>query len=192
MWGNLWTIGDGIPLAYRYNSDWLALTVPREFSRFLKETEQSNSSIRLVVVVVSVLAKAKWETSPPASVTGEIQYTLFSFGTSRVLARKIHSDFQNRKTSDWRKSSRIIESLFIYLPLNLLATIFIVSKSRNCFETQPLLLCFSQGCYLMNSSTCPPCSLPHVFPHSSLALSVLSWEYGGNLSSTVHLPGPWT
>lgn len=37
-------IGDGIPLGYKRNSDWLALVVPKEFSRFFKETEQSNSS----------------------------------------------------------------------------------------------------------------------------------------------------
>lgn len=33
------------------------------------------------------------------------------------------------------------------------------SKSTNCFETQPLFLCFSRGCRMINSSACPPPSL---------------------------------
>lgn len=37
IWSNLWTSGGGIPLAYKYNSHWLALTVPKEFSRFLRD-----------------------------------------------------------------------------------------------------------------------------------------------------------
>lgn len=81
---------------------------------------------------------AKQETLPSASINGEIGYTPLAFWDGLVIS--------GRKLVAKKKPCRVTEFINLFDFKSSFLHHFSVSKPTTCFETQPLFLCFSQGC----------------------------------------------